>query len=65
MLVDFGRVYYSDFGRSIGTTVHGTFKCRKSEGNSRELDVEIHYVVKAPADEQAIGDAVVQMYKVR
>ncbi|KZT11802.1 S-adenosyl-L-methionine-dependent methyltransferase [Laetiporus sulphureus 93-53] len=48
-----------------GTTVHGTFKCRKSEGNSRELDVEIHYVVKAPADEQAIGDAVVQMYKVR
>ncbi|KZT08853.1 S-adenosyl-L-methionine-dependent methyltransferase [Laetiporus sulphureus 93-53] len=48
-----------------GTTVHGTFKCRKSEGNSRELDVEIHYVVKAPADEQAIGDAVVQIYKVR
>ncbi|KAL6300670.1 S-adenosyl-L-methionine-dependent methyltransferase [Sparassis latifolia] len=49
---------------SEGTTVQGTFKCRKSATNSRELDVEIHYVVQEPS-EAAVGDAVVQMFKVR
>jgi len=47
-----------------GTIVSGTFHCRKSETNSRELDVEIHYSVRQNADTQA-NDVVVQMYKVR
>ncbi|KAF8895249.1 protein arginine N-methyltransferase [Infundibulicybe gibba] len=47
-----------------GAIVHGTFYCRKSETNSRELDVEIHYSVQDDAD--AIrGDTTIQMYKVR
>ncbi|KAL5524274.1 hypothetical protein ACEPAF_9414 [Sanghuangporus sanghuang] len=29
-----------------GTTVSGTFHCRKSADNSRELDVELHYVIR-------------------
>jgi len=41
------------------------FHCRKSEMNSRELDVEIHYSVRENADAPASGDVVVQMYKVR
>ncbi len=48
----------------IGTTVKGTFKCRKSDTNARELDVEIYYTVKNEEDDQA-GDAFVQVYKVR
>ncbi|TFK48794.1 S-adenosyl-L-methionine-dependent methyltransferase [Heliocybe sulcata] len=47
-----------------GTVVSGIFHCRKSEGNSRELDAEIHYTVKNPRDSEP-GDVVVQMYKVR
>ncbi|KAF8837755.1 S-adenosyl-L-methionine-dependent methyltransferase [Paxillus ammoniavirescens] len=47
-----------------GTVVSGTFYCKKSEGNSRELDVEIHYSVRKDAEAPA-GDVVVQMYKVR
>lgn len=47
-----------------GTTVKGTFSCRKSDTNSRELEVEIRYVVKQEGDDQA-GDAFVQSYKVR
>ncbi|EPQ54848.1 protein arginine N-methyltransferase [Gloeophyllum trabeum ATCC 11539] len=47
-----------------GTVVSGTFHCRKSEGNSRELDVEIHYTVKNEGDKEP-GDVVVQMFKVR
>jgi hypothetical protein len=27
----------------VGTIVTGTFYCKKSDTNSRELDVEIHY----------------------
>ena len=29
-----------------GDTIAGTFHCKKSETNSRELDIEIHYLVK-------------------
>ncbi|EMD39598.1 hypothetical protein CERSUDRAFT_111907 [Gelatoporia subvermispora B] len=50
---------------SEGTVVQGTFKCRKSDDNSRELDVEIHYVVKESVDEEPRGEAVVQLFKVR
>jgi protein arginine N-methyltransferase 3 len=47
-----------------GTIVAGTFSCRKSDDNSRELDVEIRYSIK---DDEAspAGDLIVQMYKVR
>ena len=51
------------FGFS-GTIVQGTFICHKSDSNTRELDVEIHYVVRDPTGE-AIGDAVVQIFKLR
>ncbi|KZT35410.1 S-adenosyl-L-methionine-dependent methyltransferase, partial [Sistotremastrum suecicum HHB10207 ss-3] len=47
-----------------GTVVEGTFSCRKSEDNSRELDVEIRYSVKPPGAEKA-GDTIIQIYKVR
>jgi len=47
-----------------GSLVTGKFHCRKSESNSRELDIEIHYSVKENAD-AAAGDVVVQMFKVR
>lgn len=48
----------------LGSIVVGTFKCRKSETNSRELDVEIHYSVKL--DEETLpNETIVQMYKVR
>ncbi|CAA7261550.1 unnamed protein product [Cyclocybe aegerita] len=44
--------------------VVGSFRCRKSETNSRELDVEIHYSVQE--DESANpSETVVQMYTVR
>ncbi|KAF8272591.1 S-adenosyl-L-methionine-dependent methyltransferase [Lactarius quietus] len=52
-----------------GTIVTGMFHCRKSTTNSRELDVEIHYAVKAGANSEAgsetPADVVVQIYKVR
>lgn len=47
-----------------GTVVQGVLKCRKSEDNSRELDVEIHYAVRE-ADATELGDAVIQTFKVR
>ncbi|KAJ7166306.1 protein arginine N-methyltransferase [Mycena crocata] len=47
-----------------GSVVTGHFHCVKSQTNSRELDVEIHYSVKAP-DTETTGGTVVQMYKVR
>ena len=47
-----------------GTVVEGVFKCRKSEDNSRELDVEIHYSVKMSAEEEP-DEVVVQTFKVR
>jgi len=46
-----------------GTVVSGTFYCKKSEGNSRELDVEIHYSVRRSPDAPA-SEVTVQMYKV-
>ncbi|KAH9030338.1 S-adenosyl-L-methionine-dependent methyltransferase [Lactarius pseudohatsudake] len=52
-----------------GTTVTGTFHCRKSKTNSRELDVEVHYAVKPGASSETgsetPADVVVQIYKVR
>ncbi|KAI0671181.1 S-adenosyl-L-methionine-dependent methyltransferase [Trametes maxima] len=48
-----------------GTVVEGVFKCRKSEDNSRELDVEIHYRVREPEEQVAQGEYTVQLYKVR
>ncbi|THU97998.1 S-adenosyl-L-methionine-dependent methyltransferase [Dendrothele bispora CBS 962.96] len=58
-----------------GSTVAGNFICRKSEDNSRELEVEIHYSVRHPGvsnskiqkgpDEDEGEDVIVQMFKVR
>ena len=52
----------------IGCEVSGTFHCRKSIDNSRELDVEIHYVVKRLDREGNLKDdtpMVIQSFKVR
>ncbi|KAF8877148.1 S-adenosyl-L-methionine-dependent methyltransferase [Gymnopilus junonius] len=49
---------------SEGSIVTGTFMCKKSETNSRELDVEIHYSVKLD-EESAASETIVQMYTVR
>ncbi|KAF8547093.1 S-adenosyl-L-methionine-dependent methyltransferase [Imleria badia] len=49
--------------RRVGTVVSGTFYCKKSEVNSRELDVEIHYSVHKGADAPT-SEVIVQMYKV-
>lgn len=49
-----------------GTIVSGMFHCRKSETNTRELDVEIHYAVSQSVEAKVgRGDVTVQMYKVR
>jgi len=47
-----------------GTIVAGTFSCRKSDENTRELDVEIRYSVKSD-EASPPGDLIIQMYKVR
>ncbi|KAF9046251.1 protein arginine N-methyltransferase [Panaeolus papilionaceus] len=47
-----------------GSIVTGTFHCKKSQDNSRELDVGIHYSVKQDEDSPP-SDTFVQMYKVR
>ncbi|TDL19665.1 protein arginine N-methyltransferase [Rickenella mellea] len=47
-----------------GTVVSGEFHCRKSQDNSRELDVEIHYTVQQPGAEMK-GDIIIQTFKVR
>jgi type I protein arginine methyltransferase len=49
----------------VGTIVTGTFYCKKSDTNSRELDVEIHYSSRQNAGTTEVGDTVVQIYKVR
>ena len=54
----------ADWGCS-GTVVQGTFRCRKSADNSRELDVEIHYTVQEPDAEAPPSEVVVQLFKVR
>ncbi|KAK7039941.1 protein arginine N-methyltransferase 3 [Favolaschia claudopus] len=52
-----------------GSIVSGHFHCVKSQTNSRELDVEIHYRVQYETeddgDDTTTSDTVVQMYKVR
>ena len=48
----------------LGTIVQGTFKCKNSDGNSRELDVEIHYTIKDDEDSK-VSDVIVQIFKVR
>jgi protein arginine N-methyltransferase 3 len=50
---------------NTGTIVTGSFYCKKSATNSRELDVEIHYSVRQNAETTIVGDTVVQIYKVR
>ncbi|KXN82845.1 Ribosomal protein arginine N-methyltransferase rmt3 [Leucoagaricus sp. SymC.cos] len=47
-----------------GSIVSGSFKLRKRETNSRELDVEIHYSVKRDAESVAT-ETVVRMYRVQ
>jgi len=47
-----------------GSVVNGSFRCRKSDNNSRELDVEIHYSV-VESEGTTPTDTIVQMYKVR
>lgn len=47
-----------------GTVVQGTFFCRKSATNARELDVEIHYAAH-DEDEEPAGETTVQMFKIR
>jgi protein arginine N-methyltransferase 3 len=47
------------------TIVAGTFYCKKSDTNSRELDVEIHYSSRENAGSKEVGDTVVQIYQVR
>ncbi|KAK7462145.1 hypothetical protein VKT23_007748 [Stygiomarasmius scandens] len=56
-----------------GTKVSGKFICRKSDDNSRELEVEIHYSVRPPGgvkqdqgeEEDNAEDVIVQVFKVR
>jgi len=47
-----------------GSIVLGSFYCRKSQDNSRELCIEIHYSVKRDAEVPA-GNTIVQIYNVR
>ncbi|TFY75256.1 hypothetical protein EWM64_g8757 [Hericium alpestre] len=58
------RVRDVDGGRA-GTVVTGTFTCKKSEENMRELDVEIRYVVKENAEAPMPDNAIVQIFQVR
>ncbi|KAF9068611.1 S-adenosyl-L-methionine-dependent methyltransferase [Rhodocollybia butyracea] len=48
-----------------GFSVQGHFHCRKSDSNSRELDVEIHYTIHDVEGKNVSPDVVVQMFKVR
>jgi hypothetical protein len=50
----------------VGDTIQGTFNCRKSKENSRELDVEIHYqVIGQGQEEKGDGMATVGVFRVR
>jgi protein arginine N-methyltransferase 3 len=49
----------------VDTIVAGTFYCKKSDTNSRELDAEIHYCSRQNAGTTEVGDTVVQIRKVR
>lgn len=49
-----------------GTVIQGTFKCRKNEDNSRELEVEILYRVFGPDDPPNLeSEATLQIFTVR
>ncbi|KAK0449453.1 S-adenosyl-L-methionine-dependent methyltransferase [Armillaria borealis] len=48
-----------------GSKVRGTFYCRKSESNSRELEIEIHYMKQDSTGADESKDLVVQMYTVQ
>jgi type I protein arginine methyltransferase len=51
---------------NAGTIVSGSFHCRKSESNPRELAVEIHYSVRDPGmEDRSSEDLVVQMFNIR
>ena len=65
MSLDVHHLASSESDAPIGNIVAGTFHCRKSETNSRELDVEIHYWVKENEGASPSGDIVVQIYRVR
>ena len=47
-----------------GVTVTGTFHCRKSEDNSREIDVELQYRVHRGGANADDSPLVVQSFKV-
>ncbi|TFK70555.1 protein arginine N-methyltransferase [Pluteus cervinus] len=47
-----------------GSLIEGSFYCKKSSANSRELEVEIHYCVREEPDSPS-SDITVQMYKIR
>ncbi|PFH54009.1 hypothetical protein AMATHDRAFT_73046 [Amanita thiersii Skay4041] len=47
-----------------GSVVSGTFHCRKSDKNSRELDIEIHYSVQKDTETPS-NQLHVQLFKVR
>jgi len=48
-----------------GSKVTGTFHCRKSETNSRELDIEIHYAISHTGFGVQPRETTVQSFKVR
>ncbi|KAJ3735931.1 S-adenosyl-L-methionine-dependent methyltransferase [Lentinula guzmanii] len=48
-----------------GFVVHGHFHCRKSDSNSRELDVEVHYTVQDVGNQDESQDVVVAMFKIQ
>ncbi|EJD51065.1 S-adenosyl-L-methionine-dependent methyltransferase [Auricularia subglabra TFB-10046 SS5] len=48
-----------------GAIVQGTFFCRKSTTNSRELDVEIHYSTLEEDAEGPPSETTVQIFKIR
>ena len=51
----------------VGTRITGEIRVHPSEGNTRELDVEIHYDVDDPAraSEKRVKSRLVQLYSVR
>jgi len=48
-----------------GSIVQGTFHCRKSSENSRELDVEIHYTSRLPDSPATELETIVQIFRVQ
>ncbi|KAJ3759216.1 S-adenosyl-L-methionine-dependent methyltransferase [Lentinula raphanica] len=48
-----------------GFVVSGHFHCHKSDSNSREIDIEIHYTVQDVASQTPSQDVVVEMFKIQ